>query len=309
MTASWRPLLAGVLAGLPLLCGAADGCHYTKLAELPVTLSGPSRQPTIDGTLDGMPNPMVIDTGASQTILARAVAERHGYTLQPTGRVSHGIGGSAMIYAIKAKEFGIGPSVAKNVAVAVQGNTSSLDYYGGLVGADVLLRQDMELALADGKLRFFRDENCRDTGLSYWSPEALETPMDQYGSPSPRVTVMLNGKAVVALVDTGASKSVVFRDVAEKMGVRLDGADVRKAGRAQGIGDEKVAVWEAPFDFKLAEEEIKNARLQVVERSSEGRLADFGMLLGRDWLRAHRVLFAVSQGKMYFSYLGTPVFD
>jgi hypothetical protein len=32
------------------------------------------------------------------------------------------------------------------------------------------------------------------------------------------------------------------------------------------------------------------------------------MLLGADFLRAHRVLVSHSQRKMYFTYLGSPVF-
>lgn len=309
MSLSWRTLLAGAAcAGLPLLAAAADGCHYTKLAELTVRLVGPELQPALDGSLDGQPNLMLLDTGANATMLTRSIAEAHGYTLQPTGGYTRGIGGSGILYAIKAKEFGIGPSQAKNVPMLVAADAPGLKAYGGLVGSDVLLRQDMELALADGKLRFFRDENCKDTALSYWSPEALEVPMYRPTSTAaPRVDVVLNGKRITAVIDTGATRSAVYRDTAEQLGVTLDPS--RKRAPVSGLGGELVQRWGAAFQFQLAEETIKDAQLDILDRSSMGHLSTDGMILGQDWLRAHRVLFAVSQSKLYFSYLGTPLFE
>ncbi|MGZ3184250.1 MAG: retroviral-like aspartic protease family protein [Telluria sp.] len=305
MTFSWRVFCSGaVCAGLPLIAAAAD-CHYVQLAELPVVSLAHSHQPAIEGSVDGKPVVMLVDTGAYHTMLTQAEAERHGYTLQPTGRVSHGIGGSAMEYAVRVKELGIGPTMARNFAINVLPVNGGLKEYGGIVGADSLLRQDMELALADHKLRFFSNHGC-DKGLSYWDPDALEVPLDLPSDhESPAVTVELNGKRLRAIIDTGAARSAVFKDAAEKLGVKLE----TPAGKSRGVGDEAVQRWKGVFQFKLGDEVVNNASIGVLDANSEGNHRDFDMLLGQDWLEAHRVLLAVSQQKMYFSYLGKPLFD
>jgi hypothetical protein len=305
MTFSWRSFYAGVAcAGLPLLAAAAD-CHYVQLAELPVVSVAHSHQPAIEGSVDGKPVVMLVDTGAYRTVLTQAEAERHGYTLQPTGRVAHGVGGSAMEYAVRVKELGIGPTTARNFPINVLTVTGGLKEYGGIVGADSLLRQDMELALADHKLRFFSNHGC-EQGLSYWDPQALEVPLDLPSDhASPAVTVELNGQRLRAIIDTGASRSAVFRSAAEKLGIKLE----KPAGKSHGVGEEAVQRWAGTFQFKLGDEVVNNASIGILDHSSEGNHRDYDMLLGQDWLEAHRVLLAVSQQKMYFSYLGKPLFD
>ena len=58
---------------------------------------------------------------------------------------------------------------------------------------------------------------------------------------------------------------------------------------------------------------MKTARIEAhlygsLALTGKGHGTDVAMLLGLDFLRAHRVLFANSQGQMYFSYNGGPVF-
>jgi hypothetical protein len=78
------------------------------------------------------------------------------------------------------------------------------------------------------------------------------------------------------------------------------------------------------FDtFTLGDETIKNAKLVVADLWKNTKVEKLGtrlgseahdlaqprMLLGADFLRAHRVLVANGMGLMVFSYVGGPVFD
>lgn len=55
------------------------------------------------------------------------------------------------------------------------------------------------------------------------------------------------------------------------------------------------------FDtLQLGAETIRNARVGVIDAD----LHDIDVLLGVDFLRSHRVLFAMSQKKLYISYIG-----
>jgi hypothetical protein len=105
-----------------------------------------------------------------------------------------------------------------------------------MMGADYSMQMNLELALADNAIRFFRGVDCDNAYLGYWDKDALEVPMDWPGSfdKRPFVTVELNGKKVVALVDTGASISVVYRRVAKLAGVDVSNAQL--VGQIGGIG-------------------------------------------------------------------------
>jgi hypothetical protein len=78
------------------------------------------------------------------------------------------------------------------------------------------------------------------------------------------------------------------------------------------------------FDtFTIGDETIKNTKLIVADLWKNNKLEETGtrlgseshdlglprMLLGADFLHAHRVFVANSMGLMLFSYTGGPVFD
>jgi hypothetical protein len=68
-----------------------------------------------------------------------------------------------------------------------------------------------------------------------------------------------------------------------------------------GIGSYTASNWYVTAKtFQIGEEIVQNARMSVED--SGLNMAD--VLLGADFVRAHRLLFAMSQNKLYFSYVG-----
>jgi hypothetical protein len=138
----------------------------------------------------------------------------------------------------------------------------------------------------------------------------------------PRITVELNGQKVTAMIDSGAQYSVIDLRAGRKIGVSPDSAEVTAlAGTAGGIGTHAVSQWIVPVaTVAIGDETIKNVKLRMAdlwgavrrdrdtEATFEMREAQPMMLLGADFLAAHHVLFARSQGRFYFSYLGGTVF-
>jgi hypothetical protein len=116
------------------------------------------------------------------------------------------------------------------------------------------------------------------------------------------VRVKLNGVEVEALVDTGATHSFIAGPTARKL--KLPQPAV--LGKTDGVGAKAVASWPTRADFQLGDEVVKDAPMIVNEG---GMGTGTGMVLGQDWLRAHRVLFARSQKRMIFSYLGGLAFQ
>jgi hypothetical protein len=175
--------------------------------------------------------------------------------------------------------------------------------FDGLLGAPFLLQTDFEISLAEKQVRFFRPQNCGKRHLAYWDPEAtvIEFEHSFSRSPNPQFTVLLNGKKVNAIIDSGAAITVVTLDAAKRAGLKLDAPGVTRLGDASGIGADRVARWVTHFDtLQLGNETIRNADVGVIDAD----LGGIELLLGADFLRAHRVLFAMSQDKLYITYVG-----
>jgi predicted aspartyl protease len=297
--------LALLLPVLSHAAGDAGSCRYVPVAKLPIEYSDATHRAIVMGTVNGKPTRMIVDTGAYETFLFRAGAERLGLRLDTTGKYSSGIGGTSVNYVTRVDDFSVGIAHSGKAPIQVIGNSSRPDG-DALVGADFLLQTDMELSLADKYLQFFRATGCGDTYLAYWDGKAMEIPFagKEERSNKPYLTVELNGVKLRAILDTGAPRNSVTRHAAELAGIRIDDPGVRKGGKTGGIGDERVDTWFATFDsFSIGPESMKHVDLVIRDESSRGR-GPVDVVLGVDFLRAHRILFAMSQNRLYMSYLG-----
>lgn len=305
--------LLATLALLPTLAhaaGDAGACRYVPVAKMAIDYSDQARQPTITGTINGKPARMLVDTGAANTNLMRAGADRLGLTLTASGRYSNGVGGASVTYVTRVDDFSVGDSHTGRIQMPVIGNTAMHGPNDAIVGADYLLQTDLEVSLADKFVQFFRASDCADTNLAYWDSNAMEVPFIGHDGRSnkPFVEVELNGVKFKALLDTGAMVSVITRHAAAQAGVNVDGPGVRKANKVGGIGDAALDTWTADFKtFRIGDETVNNPQMKIADDFPQGQ-GDMDVLLGTDFLRAHHVLFAMSQNRVYLSYLGGPLF-
>lgn len=305
-------LLATATVTLAAHARDAGSCKYVPIAELPITLSGPLLEPLIDGEIDGSKAIMLVDTGSSVNMITRATADKRHLPLMQSGTYAQGAGGATVLYGVKLKDFAAGPAHSGKSGMPVIGEMSMQQHFDAIVGAEFLLQADMELALTSRQLKFFRASDCRDTFLAYWDKDAMEIPFTSSDSQNlnPQFLVEINGKSFRAIIDTGASISVIMEHAAAEAGVNTDSPGVTLAGHFGGVGADQAKHWNANFaTFSIGSETIANATIAIMQESSSGRS---GMrpevLLGRDFLRAHHILFAMSQQRLYVSYTGGPVF-
>ncbi|QNA97664.1 retroviral-like aspartic protease family protein [Massilia sp. Se16.2.3] len=310
---SSRTLLALLLAFSASTVAAADAeparCQYTRVARLPLQYTGPALQITTEGSIDGTPARMLVDTGAHETFLTRTGTERRGMSLHNTGKVAHGAGGSTWIYETRVSEFSAGPARTHG-----RGYMQVLNEFGftpsfdALLGSPFLLQTDLEISLATKEITFFRPKNCKDSYLGYWNENVLSIPFERPANSgftdqglNPHFTVQVNGQKMRAMIDTGAQVSLVSLAAARRAGFTPDAPGVTAAGNFTGVGERKQRRWLWVFkNFQIGEESIGNADLSV---TGDDRMS-VDVILGADFLRAHRVLFAMSQDKLYFSYIG-----
>jgi predicted aspartyl protease len=291
--------------------GDAGSCRYTPIADLPITLSGASNLPLIDGSINGAPATMLVDTGSTISLIMQAATEKRHLALDATGKYVMGVNGATPTFRVKVNDFAVGAIHSGRVGMPVIGSAGMAKVrYDAIVGAEFLLQADMEIALSGKMLKFYRASDCRDTFLAYWDAAAMEIPFARSDERhlNPTFEVTINGKPLTAMIDTGAGTSYIGQAAAERAGVSTTSPGVTAAGKITGVGDDKVNRWNATFaSFTLGSETIENASLAIMEAPPTGR-PPFDVILGRDFLRAHRVLFAMSQDRLYVSYTGGEVF-
>jgi predicted aspartyl protease len=323
------PLRKALLAAA--LCLAACGsslaaeqahCRFVKIGTLAVEPG--KNNPYIDGMLNGLPMKVLLDSGSTETSLMRGIAERAHLTLAHTNAVTFGLSGESERYSALVDEVSFGPVRWGHVHLAVVWQSLMGDGLDAVLGADFLFQNDVEMALAEKQIRFFRPEHCEDAFLAYWDKKAAAVKMLATAPDDlrPMVDIEINGKRLKAMIDSGAEMSLVDARAAASVGVVRAPDDRSPPSDMGGLGSHTVQSWVGTFkSVVIGSEEIRNARIDVMDMSgavladsarmstTESMQNEADVLLGADFLMAHRVLFAVSQHLVYFTYLGGPAFE
>ena len=313
--------LAVVVAVTPVAASAQDpkNCRLQKIAEWQVRSIG--RHMAVDGAINGKKIGIVIDTGASVSLLFRTAARRLDLPLtEARGQRIYGVGGESKVEIASIDEFKLGNAAVRGMELRVAGERDPGEGFDLLLGEDFLRNFDIEFDLAHDALRLWQPKDCEGASLAYWTQDTpgevdIEAVTDRQRKIA--FVVRLNDKRIDALLDSGASASAVSTQDAEKVGGVLGAA----AGRSAGVGGKTVDARIGAFaTFAIGNESIPDVRIRVADlfqgaaRTSTGsaiaRNAFEGepMVLGADFLRAHRTLVAHSQRKLYFTYTGGPVF-
>jgi lipoprotein NlpI len=310
MEVNARRAFAVLLAALALPSLAADPpkCKLVRIAEWPVRLQ--RGLPIAEGSINGKKVGVLLDTGASASLITKAAAERLDLATRATGEFMVGIGGPSRVYVTRIEELRVGDAiVTKNLRVRVGGEhpIAGVDL---ILGEDVFGSVDTEFDYASGVVRLFHPMDCKGVSLSYWDPNALQVPIED--EKIVYVPLKVNGRVARAMIDSGASSSLVSLYFASKVGITPDSPGVVPSSCSMGIGADAVHSWVARFDtIALAEETIRDPRLRVADYTTgmanvRGGVSD--VILGTDFLKAHRMLISRSQDKVYFSYTGGLIF-
>jgi len=302
---------------LPQLAQAQDPsaarCNYAEIAQLPLRYAGTALQPAVAGVIDGVPAVMLVDTGASANYLTMTATLKRDLPLRVTLSTVRGVGGKSRLYSARLKDFSVGPITSPGrKELSVIKSMGATPGFDAIVGAPFLLQADFEIDLRAKQIKFFRGQDCDHTPLNYWEEPATDVPFarTRWNSPNPHFKVLINGKEVDAMIDTGASGTVMTLEAAKRIGIDVKAPDARLLGEGSGIGigigAKRIARWSVPVQsFEIGTEKVGNVRLGVIDSQSE-YMPD--LLLGQDFLRAHHVLFAMSQQKLYVAYIGGDIF-
>jgi predicted aspartyl protease len=307
-------LAASILAGH---AGAAPACNMRLVAELPARISGGAILAAV--SINGHQTEAEIDSGVSESKISAWALPQLGLMQHPVDATVVSPSGNRTAYATSVDKLQMGKLTVKDVPLLVNGmmgERHDVDEAPIVIGARLLSDFDVEFDLANKAVRLFKPEGCHGDEVLYWGGAFSMAPL--IGNPDAeyyfRIPVTLNGQTVQAMIGSGSGYSWVASSVAQNVGAR----DV--AG-AQTVNSVNLITRPKVFNtVTIDQEAMKNVTLEVADlkqkfaRDALGtRLGAFyridQMLLGNDFLRAHRLIISNSQHGVYFTYAGGPIFS
>jgi predicted aspartyl protease len=315
--------LLGWLAVLGCAPAAAEDCApQTRITTLQMEPSTGRREEFVPVRIQGTRKLMLLDTGGAMTeITTEAADELHLVRRRGNFRLYNMYGEFSDHFAEGSLE--VTPLRADAVALAIApgrrlfGDDTAI---AGVLAPDILKHYDVDLDFGNDTLTLFSPDHCPGKVI-YWKADAVAViPMRVLDSGHIVVPVMLDGKRVIATLDTGAYNSTLNIPIAEStFGLRLGSEDTPRAGNL--VGKASAVTYRHVFSTLAFDGvAVKNLQVQIIPdllhqvmvdaalpptgtrifnpRKME---ADAGMLIGMNILRHFHIYIAYKEEKLYIT--------
>jgi clan AA aspartic protease (TIGR02281 family) len=236
------PVLLLALAGAAQADPWPENCKLHRVASFPMTLH--SRLVTIPVTINGQEKQFMVDTGGYASSVNREVAQALGMRLRNIIRVRiRDAGGKEATSFVKADSLRLGQMEAKDIDLMVD----EANGFDGVIAPDLLRNYDVDFDFANLKLNLFQPHPCEGKAV-YWPSTYAVLPMEITQDGHTRIPVTLDGKDMDAIVDSGASASVMPMSAAERFfDLKRDSANVTRRGELRGGQGSVIDAYSYPF--------------------------------------------------------------
>jgi clan AA aspartic protease (TIGR02281 family) len=300
---SHRERLLPLAALLLLAAGPApdspEACTLQHRGEAAVTLDGAA--PLVQVTIDGKPATLVLDTGATTTLLTDDAVQRLGLQTRQIGTATvQGVGGESKAVVVQVKRLQLGNVMLTDQPIIIA-SFPLRGYHGaapdGLLGASTLEKFDVDIDLPHGKLGLYAARNCVSGTPDWTEPHILKA--DDTYAPRPNLVylqVLLDDTPIYAVVDTGASISFVDARAAQAAGTTSEALREVKPDLVHGAAPQDAEVRRHQFrSLTIGLENYNHPMLTI------GDLAPGigGMLLGVDYARTHRLWISYASRRVF----------
>jgi predicted aspartyl protease len=269
-------VFVSLLAGCSL--GTPGVCRLQAVADVPVTLARGSIE--VPGAINHSPAQFVVDTGADRTVLSTTAVKN--YLLAHSERsITHlsGLGGMvshADVYA----DLQLGDAHFQQRLAEAE-----IPQGAGLLGADMLSDYDVEFDLPDGRFRLWRAPDCNAADIP-WSGPRSTLAINVTDSQGLRVVVVVNGIRLAAILDSGATVTLMTTDAARRLGVAQTELAYDPEVLVRGVGAGNIALRLHRFNsINVGGERIAPMQIGV----GELQIGTLDMILGLDYLLQHKV--------------------
>jgi len=257
----------------------------------------PDGRVAIPVQLEGHDYRLMVDTGGYINTVSPHVVAQEGYHPRDSrGLVLRGMGTSKLDSYVTVKDFAIGRSHGKNFEFFVDDFSSS--FADGTLAPQVLAVYDVDLDFGHGKFNLISPDHCPGAGV-YWADAAATIPIEIKDKTHIRIPVTINGKEIMATVDTGASTSFITMRAARRF---LDINDKDPALKLRGnisVNGMVGPVYNYPFqNLSFGAVTVNRPRIEMV---ADKVWNEDDLLLGIGILRQLHIYIAYKERKMYIT--------
>lgn len=300
-----------VLTGSPVL--AAEDCGTLR------TISSITLQPSethlkefVPVRINGVDKRLVLDTGGYTSQITPETAEALKLPVGGAlGTMKYIGGGEIAMRSATISDFEMGSMRAKNLSMLVSPIPGLAAEADGLLASDLFLAYDIDLDFGHDKLSFISTDHCSGK-VVYWPAQALaEVPL-RIMNGHYLINITLDGKRLVAAIDTGAPHSSIGLTEAHRyFNLSPDSPDMLMASKTNG----SVTTFMRKFGVLSFEGvEIHDPSIAVLqtnaldrERASPGAhivgqvSQPWDIILGMDVLRHLHVYIATKERQLYIT--------
>lgn len=313
------------------ILGAPTCERPTLMNSMPMDKVPGSNLMTVTASINDSPQKMLFDIGRASSQLWNSTATKLHIAVEPGGS-DWDFGGRYSENAARIGRLNLGSITSGGFYLQVSPDPSVASApFDGLLRNDVMWMYDIDLDFAHQRLNYFSPEQCKGAGI-YWAPSTITSvPIvayagTQYGnrSPIPRlgtayVVAALEGRAIVALLDTSADRSFLNPDVAKNIfklnaesfepGEINDGGTLIKAGlhrfSSLTLGGLTASNFQIaiPIDIKTQSSQITHINRTARQYYDLHEILP-DLVIGMDLLRHSHLYVSYKNDRVYVSAAG-----
>lgn len=283
---------------------AQAACSVTAVGDVPIELDNGHLLVTV--TVNDTPATFILDTGAERTLMGEDVVRQLG--LARDGWVAStvlGVGGyeerpNALPRSLRLGSVTLRRHTLIGDTSVTVGPLPLTDVAGhriaGLLGRDFLAPFDLDLDLPQHRLTLYEVHGCTTGFLPWHSPYAAIPATTPIGA-AMVISVAIDHRPLRALIDTGASASLIAAPGIFRLGLTPEQLASDPAGNGSGIGPAPVFMRRHRFtELRVGPDVVRDPTLWVA-RIRVVPIVD--MLLGADWLRTRHVWLSFATKQVF----------
>jgi len=259
-------------------------------------------------TVGGQDREMIIDTGAFWSGIVQS-AVPHVQAAR-SGVLGIGANGGVVNEKISVPEFRIGNLVFRDADFLVlQEGFSNTSKVAGNIGGNILKNYDIEIDQAARRVNFFSQDHCSGHVVHWAFTDLVKIPIDLGKDGRLTIPMVLDGKKLHALIDTGASASQLRADLANDLfNLTPDGPGMEKSGFSTAIDGRRMQQYEHRFGTLTMDGiTFKNPNIMItpinlpagVEKLMKDGMPEF--VLGMHQMRNLHLYIAYDEEMLYVS--------
>jgi hypothetical protein len=256
--------------------------------------------------VNGISGTFILDTGAVMTTVTPDAVSHFNLALDEwTSTTLRGVGGVERRRNADPRSVELGGvamhrrSLARDATLRVMTLTVRMvgeRQIDGLLGRDFLSSFDLDLDFSRRTLTLYEVHDCAGRFLP-WPEPYLSVAVENPAESALVVPLAVDDVPLRALLDSGASRSLVERSGMARLQLGLERLQGDRKTIGSGVGPHTVTMWQHTFrDLRVGDQSFTNPVLLV---TADQLQPGIDMLLGADWLLGRRVWISYATRQLF----------